>query len=62
MFGLGRVVSTQPCYYEITKFESMLLLKEYAILYFADDKIRIADLWYQKLPLCQLSHNHLPIL
>ena len=40
----------------------MLLLKEYAILYFADDKIRIADLWYQKLPLCQLSHNHLPIL
>ena len=24
----------------------------------ADDWIRTADLWYQKRPLCQLSHNH----
>ena len=28
---------------------------------FADDWIRIADLWYWKWPLHQLSHNHCPI-
>ena len=27
---------------------------------FADDWIRTADLWYQKQPLYQLSHNHCP--
>ena len=26
----------------------------------ADGWIRTADLWYQKQPLCQLSHNHWP--
>ena len=28
---------------------------------FADDWIRTADLWYQKRPLYQLSHNHCPV-
>ena len=27
---------------------------------FVDDWIRTADLWYQKQPLHQLSHNHCP--
>ena len=27
---------------------------------FVNDWIRTADLWYQKRPLCQLSHNHCP--
>ena len=27
---------------------------------FANDWIRTVDLWYWKLPLCQLSHNHCP--
>ena len=27
---------------------------------FADDWIRTTDLWYQKQPLYQLSHNHCP--
>ena len=28
------------------------------IINFANDCIRTADLWYQKQPLYQLSHNH----
>ena len=28
---------------------------------FADDWSRTADLWYQKQPLYQLSHNHFPV-
>ena len=28
---------------------------------FADDWIRTVDLWYQKRPLYQLSHNHWPL-
>ena len=28
---------------------------------FADDCIQIADLWYRKWPLYQLSHNHFPV-
>ena len=28
----------------------------------ANDWIRTADLWYRKRPLCQLSHNHCPII
>ena len=27
---------------------------------FANDWIRTVDLWYQKQPLYQLSHNHFP--
>ena len=29
---------------------------------FANDWIRTADLWFQKRPLCQLSHNHCPLI
>ena len=29
--------------------------------FFANDWIRTADLWYQKRPLYQLSHNHCPL-
>ena len=31
-------------------------------IYFANDWIQTADLWYQKRPLYQLSHNHFPML
>ena len=30
------------------------------IIFFADDWIQTADLWYWKRPLYQLSHNHCP--
>ena len=29
---------------------------------FADDGIRTVDLWCRKQPLCQLRHNHCPLL
>ena len=28
---------------------------------FTNDWIRTVDLWYQKQPLYQLSHNHFPV-
>ena len=41
---------------------SIMLIVNNINIKFADDWIRTADLWYQKRPLYQLSHNHFPYL
>ena len=42
--------------------DNKLVNKEMLNIKFADDWSQIADLWYQKRPLYQLSHNHFPCL
>ena len=43
-------------------FSIKLKVNKCSIKKFANDWIRISDLWYWKRPLSQLSHNHCPIV
>ena len=52
-----------PFFKKFRLYKTQLIINKCSIeinIFFANDWIRTADLWYRKQPLYQLSHNHCP--